>query len=240
MERFDLTQEVENVVGNIIGFLPNLLAALLILLIGGIIASVLGRLTYKGLKRLRFDRALHASPAGSMISRVIESPAYFTGRVVFWLVMLGVISLAISALDLPLLNNILATIYSYIPNVIAAVLIFLIASAISAGAARFIQRVMARSAMARLISAAIPAVVMSLAVFMILNQLGIAKDIVNILFTAIVGAAALGLALAFGLGGREVAKGILEQAADNARMKQNSIKEQINNAAENARRSTES
>lgn len=240
MENFDLTQKFEDVVGNIIGFLPNLLAALLILIIGAIIASVLGRLVYKGLKRVRFDRALHASAAGSMISRVIESPAYFTGRVIFWLVMLGVISLAVSALNLPLLNDFLSALYSYVPNVIAAVLIFLVASAISAGAAQFVQRVMGRTAMARLISAAIPAIVMSLSVFMILNQLGIATDIVNILFTAIVGAAALGLALAFGLGGREVAKGILEQAADNVRSKQDNIKDQISNAAENVRRSTKS
>ncbi|MNL77840.1 hypothetical protein D3C87_2041060 [compost metagenome] len=79
---------------------------------------------------------------------------------------------------------------------------------------------------------------MSLAVFMILNQLGVATDIVNILFTAIVGAIALGLALAFGLGGRDVAKGLLEQAADNARAKQDTIKQQVTQAAENARRAT--
>jgi hypothetical protein len=238
MERFDLTQEFENVVGNIIGFLPNVLAALLILIIGSIVASALARLTRKVLQRLRFDRVIHSSAAGSMVSRVIESPSYFTGRIVFWLIMIGTISLAVAALNLPILNELLGAVYGYIPNIIAAVIIFLIASAISAGGARFVQRVMGNTAMSRVVSTAIPAITMSLAIFMILNQLGIATDIVNILFTGIVGAVALGLALAFGLGGREVARGLLEQAADNARAKQDSIKEQVNQAAQNTRRST--
>lgn len=238
MERFDLTQEFENAVGNIIGFLPNILAALLILLIGSIVASLLARLVRKALQRLRFDRVIHSSAAGTMVSRVIESPSYFTARVVFWLIMIGTISLTITALNLPVLNELLGTVYGYVPNIIAAVIIFLLASAISAGAARFAQRIMGGSAMSRMVSTAIPAVTMSLAVFMILNQLGIATDIVNILFTAIVGALALGLALAFGLGGRDVAKSLLEQAADNAQAKQNAMKEQGDQATESTLRST--
>ncbi len=77
---------------------------------------------------------------------------------------------------------------------------------------------------------------MSLAIFMILNQLGIAKDIVNILFTAIVGAAALGLALAFGLGGRDVAKELLEQAADTARANSDRTKSEAQTATSNTKR----
>lgn len=236
MERFDLTQELENVVGNIINFLPNLLAAILILIIGGLIASFLGRLVRRGLQRLRFDRAIHASPVGTAVSRVIESPSRVTGRVVYWLVMIGVISLAVAALNLPALNDLLAGVYGYVPNILAAVLIFLVASAVSAGAVGIVQRTMGRSALSKVVSAAVPAITMSIAVFMILNQLGIARDIVNILFTGIIGAISLGLALAFGLGGRDVARELLEQAADNARSHKDSVKAQVSQATENARR----
>ena len=126
--------------------------------------------------------------------------------------------------------------YSYIPNVIAAVLIFLIASAISAGVAGFAMRVMGRTAIAKIVTAVVPAITMSLAVFMILNQLGVAKDIVNILFTAIVGAVALGLALAFGLGGRDVARELLEQATESARNNSDQIKSETKRAAESTKR----
>jgi hypothetical protein len=71
---------------------------------------------------------------------------------------------------------------------------------------------------------------------MILNQLGIARDIVNILFTAIVGAVALGLALAFGLGGRDVARELLEQAADTARSNSDRIKSETSQAVDATKR----
>ncbi|MDN5275411.1 MAG: CmpX protein [Candidatus Saccharibacteria bacterium] len=233
----DLRQEFEDVLGNIIAFLPNLIAALLILLIGYFIAMGLDRLTRRGLRGLRFDRAINSSPAGTVVSRVVDSPSRFTGRVVFWLVFIGAISLAVAALNLPLLNNLLNGLYGYVPHIIAAVAIFLVASAISAGSARFVQRVMGRSGLAKIVTTGIPVIVMSLAIFMILNELEVATDIVNILFTAIVGSAALGLALAFGLGGRDAAKGLLDQAADAARSRQDSVKEQVTTAADNARRS---
>jgi hypothetical protein len=239
MQRFNLTNEFENTVGAIIAFLPNVLAAILILVVGAIIASILGTLVRKALQRVRFDRAMHNSAAGPLVSRVVDSPSRTSGRIVYWLVMIGAISLAVGALNLPILNNLLAGIYGYVPNVIAAVAIFLIATAVSAGVVSFTQRIMGRSALSKLVSAAVPGVVMSLAIFMILNQLDIARDIVNILFTAIVGSLALGMALAFGLGGRDVARGLLEQAADNLRSKKDDIKSDVSSASADARRVVE-
>lgn len=236
MENFDLTDEFENVVGSIIAFLPNILAAILILIVGALIAAGLASLTRKGLRRLRFDKAVHSTPAGNAVSKVIESPSGFAGTIVYWLIMIGAISLAVAALNLPILNDLLAAVYSYVPNIVAAILIFLVASAISAGAVTFTRRVMGGGALAKLVGAAVPAIVMSLAVFMILNQLGIATDIVNILFTAIVGSVALGLALAFGLGGRDVARDLLEQAADGVRSKEAEMKDEAKRTATKTRR----
>lgn len=236
MNRFNVTDSLRNILVRIIDFLPNLIAALLILLIGYWIAKVVGRFVRKALHRLRFDRAMHTSAAGSAVSRVVESPAKLVGQIVFWLIYIGVISLAVAALNLPILNSLLASIYSYVPRVIAAILIFLVASAISAGTDKFVQRVMGRTATAKLIMAIVPAIVMSLAVFMILNQLNIARDIVNILFTAIVGAVALGLALAFGLGGRDVARELLEQTVNNARQNSGRVQEDLRTASINTKR----
>lgn len=232
----DIEQSFENILTRIIEFLPNLIGAIAILVIGYMIAKLLEKGTRKLLNRARFDRAMHNSTAGNTISRIIESPSRLGGQIAFWLVFIGAISLAVSALNLPVLNELLNTVYSYVPNIIAAVVIFLVASAISAGAAAFVMRVMGRTAMAKIIATVIPAIAMSLAVFMILNQLGIARDIVNILFTAIVGAIALGLALAFGLGGRDVARDLLEQAVDNARSNSDRLKSEAQHAADATKR----
>jgi hypothetical protein len=236
MNDFDVQQSFENILNSIIGFLPNLIGAIAILIIGYLIAKLLETGIRKALNRARFDRAIHNSSVGDTISRIIESPSRLGGRIAFWLVFIGAISLAVSALNLPVLNDLLSTVYSYVPNVVAAVLIFLVASAVSAGAAKFVLRIMGRTPTAKLIATAIPAITMSLAVFMILNQLGIARDIVNILFTAIVGAIALGLALAFGLGGRDVARDLLEQAADSARSNSGEMKSAATQATETVKR----
>lgn len=236
MNDIDVQQSFENILNRIIEFLPNLIGAILILIIGYMIAKLLEKVIRKALNRARFDRAMHNSSAGKTISRVIESPSKLGGRIAFWLVFVGAISLAVSALNLPVLNDLLNTIYGYVPSVIAAVLIFLVASAISAGVAGFATRVMGRTALSKIVATVVPTIVMSLAVFMILNQLGIARDIVNILFTAIVGAAALGLALAFGLGGRDVARELLEQAAGSARNNSDRFKSEAKQAAETTKR----
>ena len=216
-------------------YLPQLIGALLLLVVGYFVAMFLKSVVRKGLQRMRFDRALHTSPAGNVISRIVESPSRFVGRVVYWLVFLGFISLAISALNLPALNNLIGAIYSYLPHVIAAIIIFLVASTISGVAVAFVQRVMGRTALAKLLSAVIPSLTMSIAVFMILNELMIAEEIVLITYTALIGAVALGLALAFGLGGREVAARLLEQAYDAGRQNADVAKRDISRAKANTK-----
>ncbi len=197
---------------SIVEFLPQLLGALILLLVGYVVAKVLEWVVRKLLTAAHFDAALLRSPAGSMIERVFTSPTSFTAKLVFWLVFLGGASLAISALDIEALNQFMGAVYSYLPHVVVAVLIFLVASAASAGAVTLINRVLGHSPLARTASTVAPALIMSVAVFMILNELMIAQEIVMITYTAIIGAVALGLALAFGLGGRDVASRLLEQA----------------------------
>jgi len=162
---------------------------------------------------------VYSAVGGGMIQRIVDRPAHLLSRVVYWLLMFGVITMAVSALHWPVLDNVVTGIYNYIPKVIAALLIFLVASAISAAVVKFAQRVMGDTPTSKMVAAIIPGVVMSIAFFMILNQLNIATDIVNILFTALVGALALGSALAFGLGGRDVAARMLESAYESGKTK---------------------
>lgn len=236
MDDFDLTRSVQNGFDKLFDYLPQILGALALLLIGYFIAIGLRALTRKLLKQVRFDRALHTSPAGNVISRIVDSPSRFVSKIVFWLVFLGFVSLAVSALNLPALNDFLGAIYGYLPHVIAAVIIFLVASAVSVGAAGFVRRVMGRSPLAKVITTVIPSLVMSIATFMILSELQIAEDIVNITYTALVGAIALGLALAFGLGGRDVASRLLEQAYQSGRQNVGTAKEEARRAAANTKR----
>lgn len=235
MDTFHFSTSWQKGVDTLFGYLPQLIGALVLLIIGYFVALIIKTVVRKILTRLRFDRALHVSPAGKYISNIVESPSKLVAGIAFWVIFLLFISLAVTALNIPALNAIVVGIYAYIPKIIAAMIIFLVASAITAGAEKFIQRVLGNGPTAKLIGAILPAITMSIAIFMILSELQIAKDIVNITYTAILGALALGLALAFGLGGRDVAADILGKAYDTTLRNQGRIKETAQQARNNAR-----
>ena len=217
-------------------YLPQLIGALIFLILGYIIAKILQSIIYRLLRRLRFDHALHTSPAGRYIVRIVESPSRLASGITFWVVFLIFISFAISTLNLQVLNFIVNGIYAYIPRIIFAVIIFLIASAVSAGGDAFVLRIMGRTPLAKIVAAIIPTIALGIAAFMILDELQIAPVIVTITYAAIMGAAALGLALAFGLGGRDVAHDILEQAYGASRRNIGTIRSEATRARNNAKR----
>lgn len=193
-------------------WLPQLLGALLILLVGYMVARAVEGLLKKVLVRTKFDHFLKRGTAGSYIGRVISSPAALVGSVVFWLLWLTTISIAVTVLGVPALTNFVNVVYGYLPNVLAAFLIFVVAGAVSTAAATLVNRLMGDTPTGKMVGTVVPVVVMLIASFMILSQLQIAHDIVVITYAALMGSVALGMALAFGLGGRTVAGRLLDQA----------------------------
>jgi hypothetical protein len=120
-----------------------------------------------------------------------------------------------------------------------AVLIFVIAAAVGGAVAGLAHRTMGDTPTGDLVKTAAPALVLSVAFFMILTQLNIAPEIVQILFTAIVGALALGLALAFGLGGRNVAERLLEEAYQRGQEQRGQVRRDIETGKERGQRDVE-
>ncbi|MBC7708030.1 transporter [Polaromonas sp.] len=233
MSQFNIERSLQTSADKVFAFLPALLGAILFLVIGYFVAKTIQKVVQKALGKARFDRALHTSPAGKLLDRLFESPTAVVGKLVFYTIFLLFISFAVSALNIPTLNAIMTGIFTYIPKIIASVIIFLVASAITGGAEVFIRRVLGKSPMAKIVGAVLPVITMSIAIFMILNQLEIAPAIVNITYTAILGAMSLGLALAFGLGGRDVASQILSQAYESAQANAPMVKDEARRAKEN-------
>jgi hypothetical protein len=213
----DIGNSVERGFTVFFAWLPAVLGALAILVIGWFVAKAVSGLVWRALHRAGFDRTLHTGAGGDVVSRVTSSPSRLVGTIAFWAIMLGTISLAVSVLGIEALTNFVAAIYAYLPNVLAAVLIFLVASAISAGVATLATRAMGGTALGKIVATAAPILVMTIATFMILDQLRIAQNIVVITYAGLIGAIALGSALAFGLGGREVAREMLQGAYEKGR-----------------------
>src|SRR5215203_7470757 len=187
--------------------LPALGGAVIILFAGYLLAKVLEKLTERFLRRIRFNRLLER---GGVLQAVERSGSHFNpirvlSNLVFWLVMFAVILVAANALGLESLANVFGELVSYIPSVIAAIIIIL-AGIVLGG---FVGGLIAASAGALHGGRALARVgrggVILLAVFMALQELGIATDIVTTAFAILFGAIALAMALAFGLGNRELA-----------------------------------
>ena len=198
-------------------WVPRLAAFIAILIVGYFVARIIAGLVRKVLERVGFDRALHYGTAGTWIAKVTARPSHLLGTIAFWVLFVGAISIALDVLGIAAVDDFVAAVWGYIPNVIAALLILLAAGAIAAGVAALVGRTMGDTSTGRIVATAAPIVIMAIAGFMILDQLMIAEDIVTITYAALVGAIALGMALAFGLGGREVAAEMLRGAYEGRR-----------------------
>ena len=214
MAAVEISESLQRALDDLIAFLPRLIGFLIVLLIGYLVAKALQKLVAVALEKVGTDRAVRTGPSGEYVQRMAPdlSPSGVVGRAVFWFIFLGALSIAISSLGIAALNEFVADVFNYLPNVIVAILIAVVAVPIAGGLAKLAERTWGDTPMGKLMATAVPALVLGIAVFMILNQLRIATDIVVITYASLMGAVALGAALAFGLGGRDVASRMLEDA----------------------------
>ena len=210
----DIGDSFQNATDAFFDFLPNLLGFLVILLVGYIVAKVVAGVVGKLLDKLHIDRKLQESSARRYVDAALPgaSPASGIARVVFWLIFIFFIVTAVGALGIPAATGFMNQVLAYLPNIIVAILIFVVAALLSGAVAGAVAKFMGDTPTGKVVGTVVPAVVMVIAFFMILEQLQIAPEIVRIAFTAIMFALALGLALAFGLGGRDLAADLLRDA----------------------------
>jgi hypothetical protein len=233
----DIAKSLQRALDALLGFLPNILGFLVILVVGYLIAKAVKALVTKGLQKLGVDRALHQSDAAAYVERVSPgaSPSRLIGAVAFWFIFLFAISAAIGALKIPALTGFLAQVQGYLPDVIAAVLIFVVAAALAGAAGGLAHRLMGDTPTGRIVRAVAPALILAIGAFMILSQLQVAAQIVTITYAALMGMLALAGALAFGLGGRDVAARMLEDAYRSGRENRDQVRRDMELARERAR-----
>lgn len=207
-ERLSFLDRLRSSFSEVFGeLIPALLGALIIVFAGYLLAKVLERLTDRFLRRIKLNRALERGGVMQAVERsgAHVNPARVISNLVFWLVMFAVILVAAQALGLESLAGVFRDLVSYIPSVIAAIVIILVGIVLG----QFVGGLIAASAGALHGGRALARVgsggVILLAVFMALQELGIATEIVTTAFAILFGAIALALALAFGLGNRELA-----------------------------------
>ncbi|MBO9520824.1 MAG: hypothetical protein J7518_04725 [Nocardioidaceae bacterium] len=214
MTPMDIGDSLQKAADTFFNFLPNLLGFLVLLVVGYVVARIVARILARVLESAGLDRRLAETDTGRFVENSMPraSAARGIGAVVFWLVFGFFLVAAVSALQIDSVTVFLNQVLAYLPNIVVAILIFVAAALLSGAATKAISRTMGDAPMGKILATVVPTLIMVIAMFMILQQLRIAAPIVQIAFAATIGAVALGLALAFGLGGRSVAQEILEDA----------------------------
>lgn len=202
----------------LVRFIPQLLAALLLLLIGWLLAKVARSGVVRLLKLLHFDRITERSGLESFLKQaeLDVSMASILGNLAYWLIILVTIVSVANSLGLHMVADLFNKVVLYIPNVIAAVLVLVFGTIL----ARFINRVVFAwlnnigFAGALTASSFSEYAMMVFVFFVALEQLQIASELIIVAFTITFGAVALALAIAFGLGAKDWAARVLDQAVN--------------------------
>lgn len=193
---------------------PRLLAAVTLSLVGWVVAAVARRLTLRILHAADLDGRCRRWGLTATLSRsgVRQAPTVLVGRLIFWTIFLVALLMGIEALEMPATAGLVAVVLRFLPNLIVAVLVMAIGWLLAnfLGQAALIGAVNAQVAGAPLIAGAVRWLALVFAGGAALTQLGIAREMVLLSFGIAFGGTVLALALAFGLGGKELAREILE------------------------------
>jgi small-conductance mechanosensitive channel len=194
---------------NFIGFLPALVGALLVLVIGWIVAGLLAGLIEKVLKTIGFERAADSTGIDDFIRQAGSdwSASRIVAEIVKWFIRLIAIQAAASILGLTQISEIINAILLWLPNLVVAIAIIVVGALIARFVAGLVRGATGEMGFANpeLMGAIARYGIIVFAVIAAIDQLGIAETVVNTIFIATVAAIAAAVALAFGLGGREVA-----------------------------------
>src|SRR5215212_6346506 len=203
-------QPLQNALSTFLSYLPQLIGAIVILVIGYVIARVLQAVVGRVLQAIGFDGWMERGGIKQFFDRAEtnQTPASILGALVFWFVFIIAITMAADALGISQVSVVLAQLIAYIPNIIAAILILILAALL----ANFISGIVRGATGSDILASIAQYAIIVYAVFAALTQLGVAVQLTANTFLIVLGAVALAAAIAFGIGGREVARDILEKA----------------------------
>ena len=210
----ELTQAMHDLARGFAHYLPRLIVMLIFALLGWLIAYVVKVVLRSVLRLIKFDRISENTGASQLLNSAALPPATeVLSRFVFWLTWLGFILLGVSVLGILGLQEEIARFFIFLPRLFAAVLILfvgLLAAGFFARAA-LLAAVNANMPSPRLLGLAIRSIIIVFVLSIVFEEVGVAEQTMLVAFGIAFGALMLGLAIAFGFGGRDLAQRFLEE-----------------------------
>jgi hypothetical protein len=223
--------------------IPKILGFAVIVIAGWFIASLVDRGLAVLLRKVRFNDLATRAGLTDFVQKMgmNTDAAGMIGLVVKWFIRLIALVVGFDALGLPAVSEVLRQLLLWLPNVVVALVVLVIGGLAARGLSNVVRGAASEAGItnSNFLAKLASFIVWAFAIVVAVNQIGIAVELVNILFTAVVGALALGLGLAFGLGGRDTASDIVRRMYSKAQEKSGQVKQMAGNVGDEARRRAE-
>jgi ABC-type multidrug transport system fused ATPase/permease subunit len=218
-----LLEPARAVLGQIGQFLINVLLVIVILIIGWLISKLIKAVITRVLKSIKLDNLSERIEFDNLLAKggIKYSLSELIGVICYWLALLITFMIAINAVGLTIAADLLNKVVLYIPNVIAAIFILILGMFI----ATFLRNIVLTAAnnagitQARFLSKLVEVIIIIFAIFVALEQLKIGIQITELTLAIILGTIGLGLALAFGLGCKDIAAKFISDLIDKMKSK---------------------
>ena len=228
----DYQAGIENAWSNVATFVPKLLAALIILLVGYFVAKVIAGILNKVLERVGFDRVVERGGVRQVLARSKYDASDILAKLVFWTIMLLVLQLAFGVFGANPVSDLLSGLIAYLPNVFVAILILVIAAAIAKAVTDLLSNLLSSVQGGQVLAKGAGVAILVFAVFAALDQLQIAPRIVTGLWYALLAAVVGSVVVAVGGGGIRTMQRYWERAAGRAESRGPELRDQVRASAD--------
>jgi hypothetical protein len=210
----ELTQAVHDLKGEFAHYLPRLIVMLILALAGWLIAYLVKVIVRSILKLIKFDRLSENAGASQLLNKAaLPSATEVLSRFVFWVTLLGFFLLGVSVLGIVGLQEQITRFFLFLPHLFVSILILFV-GLLAAGffsRATLLAAVNANMPSARLLSLAVRSIIIVFVLSVVFEELGLAEQTMVLAFGIAFGALMLGLAIAFGIGGKDLARRFLQE-----------------------------
>jgi len=210
----ELTQALQELARGFAHYLPRLIVMLIIAFLGCVVAYLLKVLVRSILRLTKFSKLSENAGATQLLNQAaLPSSTELLSRFVFWVAWVGFILLGLSVLEIAGLREYISRFFLFLPRLLVAlvILFFGLLAASFFSRAALLAAVNANFRSSRLLSILVRIIISIFAVSMVFEVLGVAEETMQIAFGTAFGAVMLGLAIAFGIGGKDLAREFLEK-----------------------------
>ncbi len=191
------------------GYVPTVVAAILILVVGWFIAKLVETIVARVLKMIRLDMASEKAGISNMLAQgdIKATLSELIGAIIYWVVILIVIATAMNAMNLTIAADILTRLVAYVPNILGAIFVIVLGSLLATFIASIVRTTAGNAGIdnAKTLSEVTKIVIVVFAIIMAIEQLGIGVAIINLAVSIVLASIGLAIAIAFGLGCKDLA-----------------------------------